>query len=147
MKKGSEILENITDTNNTRGISFNDLKEKSLKISEYFFDDLFIYDIAKFVMYCDGCRTSVGTDFIIFKKLLPEGPAIIPAIVISAFFKIDEKRFLRKDDLIEFDIEESEKMNCLNVKKGFIKAENIFKFKSLEVALNSYKCNITDLKK
>ena len=34
------------------------LKEiiKNLRI---FFDDLFIYDIAKFVIYCDGCRTSV----------------------------------------------------------------------------------------
>ena len=70
------------DMTNARGISFSDLKKKLLKISEYFFDDLFIYDIAKLVIYCDGCITIVGSDFIIFYKLLPEGPAIIPAIVI-----------------------------------------------------------------
>ena len=95
MKKGLEILENIIDMTNANGISFNDLEEKLLKISEYFFDDLFIYDIAKLDIYCVGCRTIVGTDFIIFNKLLPAGPAIIPAIAISPFFTTDDKRFLR----------------------------------------------------
>ena len=95
VKKGSEILENIIDMTNANGISFNDLEEKLLKISEYFFDDLFIYDIAKLDIYCVGCRIIVGTDFIIFNKLLPAGPAIIPAIAISPFFTTDDKRFLR----------------------------------------------------
>ena len=95
MKKGSEILENINEMINANGINFNDLIRKLLKSSEYFFDDLFIYDIEKLVIYCDGCRTIVGTDFIIFNKLLPEGPPIIPAIAISPFFTTDDKRFLR----------------------------------------------------
>ncbi len=79
-----------------------------------------IKEIEKLFIYWEGCNIIVGTDLIIFNKPLPSGPAIIPAIAISPFLTIDEKRFLRYDVFIELETSDSEKINSFIIWIGLI---------------------------